>query len=172
MHINDSERFDVTNVLGNIGDPRFCGMVKVFVDVAWGDARKHRQVLQAADGREVRVQLARGVVLEDGAVLAAGDEEVLVVRRPAEPAVTVDFASNAGSEGARRMLLLGYLLGNQHAPLDVTAERVATPLMTTAGTALDTLAELCIVGDVTNTPLARHGWSNTSADHHHSHSHD
>ncbi len=95
-----------------------------------------------------------------------------VVRRAAEPAIVVDFDANGGPDGARRMLLLGYLLGNQHAPLDVSAHQVSTPLMTSATTAKDTLAALRLQGVVADVPLASHGWSNTSADHHHHHHHD
>ncbi|NDK90078.1 urease accessory protein UreE [Gordonia desulfuricans] len=162
---------DVEGLLGHIDDRQFAGRSVVHVDIGWGDARKHRQLVRSDAGHSVRIRLPRGSFLADGAVLFDDGRLVVVVRRTAEPAVVVDFADNGGSDGARRMLLLGYLLGNQHAPLDVTADRVATPLMTSVGAAEEIVASLEITGRVEPAALARHGWSNTSADHH-SHSHD
>lgn len=165
------EPITVTTLIGKLGDPNVHDRELVYVDVGWGDARKHRQVLTASDGRGVHLRLPRGAFLDDGAILHDDGETVIVVRRLAEPAITVDFGDNAGADGARRMLLLGYLLGNQHAPLDVNHDRVATPLMTSSEAAQSVLGSLHIEGRVAPTPLATKGWSNTSADHHHSHDH-
>ncbi|OBC07904.1 urease accessory protein UreE [Gordonia sp. 852002-50816_SCH5313054-c] len=162
---------EVTELLGDVHDARLEGREIVYVEVEWGDARKHRQVLIAEDGTEMQVRLARGSYLADGLVVADDGQRVIAVRRPAQAAVRVDFAANAGPDGARRLLLLGYLLGNQHAPLDVTASRLATPLMTSAAAANEVLASLHIEGEVTDVVLAAHGWTNTSSDHHGAHSH-
>ncbi|MGW0036335.1 urease accessory protein UreE [Gordonia sp. NPDC003376] len=162
---------DVEGLLGHVDDPRYGGRLVAHVDITWGDARKHRQLVRSDAGHTVRIRLPRGSFLDDGAVLFDDGRLVVVVRRPAETSVVVDFADNAGEDGARRMLLLGYLLGNQHAPLDVTADRVATPLMTSVSAAEEVLASLEIAGRVGPAALARRGWSNTSADHH-GHSHD
>lgn len=163
---------EVTHVLGRECDDEFRGRRVDIVEIGWGDARKHRQMLTTASGSTVRLRLPRGSFLDDGAVLADDGTTITVVRRAAEPAIVVDFDANAGPDGARRMLLLGYLLGNQHAPLDVSAHRVSTPLMTSATTAEGTLAALRLHGEVADVPLAAHGWSNTSADHHRHHHHD
>ncbi|MED5803102.1 urease accessory protein UreE [Gordonia sp. Z-3] len=163
------QAIEVTEILGTLNDKRFADRRHDRVDIGWGDARKHRQILTTANGGVVKLQLPRGTFLRDGDVLADDGDTVVVVRRTAEPAIAVDFSANGGSDGARRMLLLGYLLGNQHAPLQVTTDRVVTPLMTSASTAAETLAALHVHGHVTDVPLAPHGWSNTSADHHHHH---
>lgn len=160
---------EATRILGQAEDPRFGGLTVEHVSIAWGDARKHQRIVTTSAGRELRIRLPRGTFLTEGSVLWADDETAVVVRRPAEDAIVVEFADNTGPDAVRRALLLGYLLGNQHAPLDVTAARVATPMMTGAETARRTLRDLGLVGDVRPVPLACHGWSNTSADHHHEH---
>ncbi|WP_176569383.1 urease accessory protein UreE [Nocardia higoensis] len=160
---------EATRILGQADEPRFAGLTVEHVSIAWGDARKHQRIVTTSAGRELRIRLPRGTFLAEGSVLWADDETAVVVQRPAEDAIVVEFADNTGPDAVRRALLLGYLLGNQHAPLDVTAQRLATPMMTGPETARRTLRDLGLVGDVRPVPLARHGWSNTSADHHHEH---
>ncbi|MBO0681012.1 urease accessory protein UreE [Mycolicibacterium sp. S2-37] len=162
----------VTEILGRAGDPGFAQRRICPVDITWGDARKHRQVARAVDGRELEIRLPRGSFLFDGAVLADDGEEIVVVRRPVEDAVVVDFAENAGVDGVRGALLLGYWLGNQHAPLEVSEMQLRTPLFTGPATARETLERMGINGTVGRTALATQGWTNTSADHHHGHDHD
>ena len=102
-------------IFGDAAEERFRGRRRHYVDVGWGDAGKHRQRVVADTGVEVRIMMPRGTFLRDGAVIADDGTQIVVVRRPPEPAVTVRFADHADAAGARRMLLLGYLLGNQHA---------------------------------------------------------
>lgn len=143
------------------------------VTVSWGDATKHRQILTTAAGVEVRLQLPRGSFLADGCVLWAEAGTRIVVRRPPEAALVVRFADNADDPHLHRHLVrLGYTLGNQHAPIELTDDGIATPLFTGADAALTMLASLGITGTVESIPLARHGWSNTSADNHGLHHHD
>ncbi|WP_422744168.1 urease accessory protein UreE [Mycobacterium sp. WMMD1722] len=162
----------VTEILGRADDVAFARRRICPVDISWGDARKHRQVTYAVDGRELEIRLPRGTFLFDGAVLADDGAEIVVVRRPAEDAVVVDFAENAGVDGVRGALLLGYWLGNQHAPLEVSEKQLRTPLFTGPATARDTLERMGLTGVVGRVRLAAHGWTNTSADHHHDHAHD
>jgi len=161
----------VEAVIGDIDEDRFAGRSRHYVDIGWGDAGKHRQVVVTDSGLRVRIMLPRSTFLHDGAVLADDGEQVVVVRRPPEDALTVRFDENCGPDGARRMLLLGYLLGNQHAPIDVDGHRVAAPLFTSAQAARQLLAELQIDGDVRPVAMARHGWARTSADAHAGHHH-
>jgi urease accessory protein len=156
-----------THILGNATDAAFINRRRRYVAVGWGDAGKHRQILTTDDGCPLQVQLPRATFLSDGAVLHDDSHTVIVVHRPPEPAITAAFADNPGDDGTRRLLLLGYTLGNQHAPLDVTTTGVATPLMTSPAAAERMLRALHVVGHVTTIALAAHGWSNTSADHHH-----
>lgn len=158
---------ETTRILGTVTDAAVINRSRSYVDVGWGDARKHRQLLTTDTGCPLQVQLPRGTFLFDGAVLHDDGDTVIVVHRPPEPAITAGFADNPGADGTRRLLLLGYTLGNQHAPLDVTAARVATPLMTSPAAAETMLRAMHVVGLVTTVALAPHGWSNTSADHHH-----
>ena len=159
------------NILGDITEPRFAGLARHHVNIGWGDATKHRQVVTADSGLVVRVTLPRGTFLRAGAVIAADDTAVVVVRRPAEDAISVRFEDNSGVAGARRMLLLGYLLGNQHAPIDVDEYAVSAPLFTSAHAAEELLNGLGVTGDITRIPLAAHGWARTSADAHAGHRH-
>ncbi|UXA17374.1 urease accessory protein UreE [Mycobacterium sp. SMC-4] len=158
-------------ILGDHDEPRFHRRRRRHVDIGWGDAAKHRQVVTTDTGQRVDISLPRGSFLRHGAVIADDGVHIVVVRRPAEPAVTVRFDDNDGVGGARRMLLLGYLLGNQHAPIDVGAERLAAPLFTSTHAAEEVLADLGVVGTVTSVPMATEGWSRTSADSHAGHQH-
>lgn len=157
--------------LGDADDARFDGRLRHHVDIGWGDAAKHRQVVTADTGLEVRITLPRGSFLRAGAVIADDGEAIVVVRRPAELAVTASFDDHADPDGARRMLLLGYLLGNQHAPIDVSDSGVAAPLFTSEQAAAALLAELGVIGSVAPVPLAATGWSRTSASTHAGHHH-
>jgi urease accessory protein len=149
-------------ILGDIADPTFAGRRRHVVRIGWGDASKQRQLVLADSGLEVRILLPRGSFLGDGAVIADDGHQV-VVRRPPEPSITVRFDQNS----ARGMLLLGYVLGNQHAPVDVDADTLAAPLFTSAHAAEHLLADLGVVGKVADVPLARAGWSRTSGAHSH-----
>ncbi|MEH3142569.1 MAG: urease accessory protein UreE [Mycobacterium kyogaense] len=157
--------------LGDADDGRFDGRVRHHVDIGWGDAAKHRQVVTSDTGLQIRITLPRGSFLRAGEVIADDGTAIVVVRRPAEPAVTAGFADHADADGARRMLLLGYLLGNQHAPIDVSDFGVAAPLFTSEQAAVELLAELGIVGTVTSVRLAALGWSRTSSSTHAGHHH-
>lgn len=163
---------EILEILGTADDAAFADRTHCRIDINWGDARKHRQLVKAEDGREIAVRLPRGTFLADGLVLWDDGTEIGVVRRPKEHALVLDFEANAGHDGVRRALLLGYLLGNQHAPLEVSHDQLRTPLMTGRETALATLRQLGLTGDVREVELAARGWTNTSADHHEGHRHD
>ncbi len=154
-------------VLGTATDPRFAGRTVHHVDIDWGDAGKHRQLVTTDTGIEVRIMLPRSTFLHDGAVIADDGADVVVVRRPPEPAIRVRFADNTG----RALLMLGHLLGNQHAPVDVDDEAVTVPLFTSADAARAMLDDLGLVGEVRDAAMASSGWSRTSADHHAGHHH-
>ncbi|GAA3508856.1 urease accessory protein UreE [Dietzia aurantiaca] len=160
-----------TTILGIASDPGYATREVDTVSIPWGDARKHRQLLTTATGRDVALALPRGTFLSEGDVVADDGTTIVVVTRPPEDAVVVDFADNTGTDAVRRALILGYVLGNQHAPLDVSVDRMRTPLMTGPETAEQMLRDLHLVGRVDRVPLAARGWTNTSADHHHSHDH-
>lgn len=155
------------SILGHVGDPAFAGRSVHHVDIGWGDAVKPRQQVTADSGMPVRILMPRGTFLADGAVIADDGDQVVVVRRPAEAAVVARFDQN----DPRSMLLLGYVLGNQHAPVDISPDAVSAPLFTSAHAAEHLLAELGVYGKVADVPLAVDGWSRTSADSSHSHSH-
>ena len=157
----------ITKVLGLAGDARFAGRNCDYIDIRWGEARKHRQLRHSASGRELTIDLSRGTFLAAATVLWDDGTDIVVVRRPPEDAIVVNFLENEGADGVRRALLLGYALGNQHAPLQVSRTDLRTPLMTEPGAARQMLVSLGLKGAVTQVPLAEQGWTNTSADHHH-----
>jgi urease accessory protein len=150
-------------ILGDIDDPRFTGRRRHHIDIGWGDAGKQRQLVTADTGLDVRILLPRGIFLADGAVIADDGDQVVVVRRPAEPAIVARFDQNSPYS----MLLLGYVLGNQHAPIDVDQATLAAPLFTSAHAAEHLLADLGVTGKVADVPLAARGWSRTSGAHSH-----
>ncbi len=154
-------------ILGNATDPQFAGRKVHHVDIGWGDASKHRQRVTTDTGYEVMIVLPRGTFLHDGAVISDDGAEVIVVRRPPEPAIRVRFADNTG----RALLMFGHVLGNQHAPVDVDDDGLTAPLFTSAHAAQHLLADLGLVGDVGDVAMARNGWSRTSADSHAGHHH-
>ncbi|PAY24230.1 urease accessory protein UreE [Dietzia natronolimnaea] len=162
---------EATAILGHVTDAAYAGRDVDTVLVPWGDARKHRQVLTTVGGLQVSLTLPRGTFLSDGSVVADDGSTIVVVARPDEEAVVMDFADNVGVDAVRRALVFGYILGNQHAPLEVSAQQVRTPLMTSAGTAEEMLRSLHLNGRVEAVALAANGWTNTSSDHRHSHSH-
>ncbi|MCW3469212.1 urease accessory protein UreE [Rhodococcus pyridinivorans] len=158
---------EATTILGDATDPQYAHRQIDTVRIPWGDARKHRQVLTTLAGHELTVNLPRGTFLSEGAVIADDGTTIVVVTRPPEDAVVMDFADNVGVDAIRRALVFGYILGNQHAPLEVSAEQLRTPLMTSAHAAEQMLRDLHLNARVDAVALAAHGWTNTSADHHH-----
>lgn len=160
-----------TALLGRLDDPRFAGRTIETVDVGWGDARKHRQILRTACDRELALRLPRGSFLADGSVLDDDGSTVVAVRRPPEDAIVVPLHLPPDPETMRRALLLGHRLGNRHAPIELTTTELRTPLTTSAPAAERMLAELGLPGVVRRVPLAAHGWSSTSADHRQGHTH-
>jgi urease accessory protein UreF/urease accessory protein UreE len=157
----------ITKVFGMAEDARFAGRNCDYIDIGWSDARKHHQLRHSASGRELAIDLSRGTFLAAGTVLWDDGTDIVVVRRPPEDAIVVNFQENEGANGVRRALLLGYALGNQHTHLEISRTSLRTPLMTEPGVARQMLASLGLKGTVTQVPLAEHGWTNTSADHHH-----
>ena len=156
---------EVTAVLGRHTEPRFVDRAVDELLVGWGDATKHHRLVCTSSGRELALRLPRRSFLADGDVLADDGATIVVVRRPAEDAIVVSFADNPGA--VRATLRLGYTLGNQHTPLEITDTELRTPLLTSPATARAMLAELGLVGSVCPVPLAAHGWTTTSADHRH-----
>lgn len=154
-------------ILGNATDPQFAGCNVHHVDIGWGDASKHRQRVTTDSGFEVLIQLPRGSFLYDGAVISDDGVNIVVVRRPPEPAIRVRFADNTG----RALLMFGHMLGNQHAPVDVDEEGLTAPLFTSAHAAQHLLTDMGLVGEVGDVAMARNGWSRTSADNHAGHHH-
>jgi urease accessory protein len=150
----------VDRVLGELSDDRFTGRRVEPVDILWGDARKHRRLVTTARGRELALRLPRGTFLAEGTVLLDDGDTVVAVRRPAEDAVVVELAG-----AARAAFLLGYRLGNQHAPVELAGCQLRTPLLTGPDTATEVLRELGVPGGVRRVPLAARGWSRTSGDH-------
>ena len=142
------------------------------VEVGWGHAAKHRQRLSTRAGRTIVIDLPRGSFLKHGDVLFSDENLKITVDRPAEPSLVVDFTQNTAAEHVRAALLLGYRLGNQHAPLDLDERTLRTPLFTGEQTARATLEAIGIVGSVESVQIAPYGWESTSADHREGHSHD
>lgn len=154
-------------VLGTADSPAFAGRRRHHVDISWGDAGKHRQLVITDTGIEVRIMLPRGAFLRHDMVIADDGVNAVVVRRPREPAIRVRFADNT----ARAMLLLGHTLGNQHAPIDVDDDTLTVPLFTSAAAAREMLTGLGVIGEVTEMAMAADGWSATSSDHREAHHH-
>jgi urease accessory protein len=154
-------------ILGNATDPQFAGRKVQHVDIGWGDASKHRQRVTTDAGSEVLIQLPRGTFLHDGAVITDDGVDVVVVRRPPEPAIRIRFADNTG----RALLMFGHVLGNQHAPIDVDEDGLTAPLFTSAHAAEHLLSDMGVVGEVRDVMMARNGWSRTSADNNAGHHH-
>lgn len=154
-------------ILGHVDEQQFLARKIHRVDIGWGDAAKHRQAVTADTGLTVQITLPRGTFLRDGAVIADDGTDIVVVRRPAEDAIVVPFANNS----QQRMLMLGYVLGNQHAPIDIGEQAMAAPLLTSAHAAKKLMSDLGVMGQVTAMALARDGWSRTSSDSHAGHHH-
>jgi urease accessory protein len=128
----------ITEILSELTDRQFEHRDIDPLIVGWGDAKKHRRLVRTRAGRELALQLPRGTFLADGAVLHDDGHTVVVVRRPPEDAIVVDLTADldtaTGAEAVRRALLLGYQLGNQHAPVELAGTELRTPLMTGPGT--------------------------------------
>lgn len=73
---------DADTILGAATDPAFTGRTVHHVDIGWGDAGKHRQLVTTDTGIEVRIMLPRSTFLHDDAVIADDGTNVVVVRRP------------------------------------------------------------------------------------------
>ncbi|MDF2824599.1 MAG: ureE2 [Mycobacterium sp.] len=161
--------FVAEDVVGDADEPRYADRARHYVDIGWGDAAKHRQLASTDTGVTTRITLPRGTFLRAGAVIFDDGEQVVVVRRPPEPAIAVEFAANVGA--IRQLVLLGYVLGNQHAPIEIDDDGLTAPLFTSADAAESMLADMGVIGEVAAVALAADGWSRTSAEDHAGHRH-
>jgi urease accessory protein len=85
------------------------------------ERRRSRKQFQTAEGIEVRLNLARGTVLQHGDILASeplsdrARQFVLVVAKP-EPVITVTAITRLD------LLRAAYHLGNRHIPLEIALD--------------------------------------------------
>ncbi len=129
------------------------------LEVAWDEATKRRLRRLTDRGTDVAIDLPAGSFLADGAVLHAEKDLVIVVVRPRQAAVVVQFRPGARAEDlAGDAFRLGHSLGNQHVPADVDGMRVAIPITTSATILRDSIDRLGLRTahvEVTDVPLWR-----------------
>lgn len=113
-------------VVGNRADPavaeRLDEGAPLRIDVTETERRRSRFRTTAADGTEVGVVVGRD--LQDGDVLAADDQLVLVGLEPVD-AIALDFS--ASSIPPTEAMAVGHAVGNRHWNLAVEDETVLIP---------------------------------------------
>jgi urease accessory protein len=87
------------------------------------ERRRSRKQFRTAEGIEVRLQLARGTVLQHGDILASeatADTVRQLVMVIAKPEPTITATANAPLD----LLRAAYHLGNRHIPLEITLQHL------------------------------------------------
>jgi len=147
----------VEGIVGHRDEARFCDAAVECVEVAWDEATKRRLRRVTDSGTDLAIDLPPGSFLADGAVLHVEKGRIVVVVRPRQPAVVVQFRTGERAEDlAGDAFRLGHTLGNQHLPADVSNLRVAIPITTSAAILRDSIERLGLVTahvEVTDVPL-------------------
>lgn len=141
----------VDAVLGTVAD--YPGRAVDPVRLTAADAARPRVRRRSKGGRDLALRLPRGTFLRHGDVLALDGDLVVAVERVREPALVIRLDG-----GLRDGLALGYLLGNQHSPVDLAGDEVRLPLVTGAQTALESIARLGLQAEIRDVRLAEQGW--------------
>jgi urease accessory protein len=147
-------------ILGAAGEERWAGRLVDDLRVDAAEAGRRRLRRHTRGGLDVAVDLPHGSFLADGAVLADDGQRIVVVRRPAEPALVVrlDLALPP-AELVAQAARLGHALGNQHVPIEVEGGELRVHVTTTAEIAAETVERLGLRGAeifAAVLPLARH----------------
>ena len=162
----------VREVIGRRDEPRFARRRVERLPVAWDEASKRRLRRVTDAGTDVGVDLPRGALLADGAVLADDGERVIVAERRREPALVVRFEPGVPPERlVAQALRLGHAFGNQHVPVEVDEGGLRVPLTSSEDVARATVDALGLGAarvEVERVALAREAPLATGASHRHS----
>ena len=137
----------VTEIVGEVDDPRFAGRLIERVVVASSDAAKRRLRAVGDRGTDVAVDLPRGSYLRHGAVLADDGERVIAVERAPEEAIVIRLDPLRESrELVACATRIGHAFGNQHVPVEVEDCEIRAPVTTSREIAEQTVRGLELSG--------------------------
>jgi urease accessory protein len=136
----------LTEIIGDVDDPRFAGRVVEWLSVTSGDAAKRRLRVLGDCGTDVAVDLPRGSYLRHGAVLADDGDRVIVVERATEEAIVIRLDSGPPEELVASAARIGHAFGNQHVPVEVENGEIRVPVTTSRQVAEQTVRSLDLPG--------------------------
>jgi urease accessory protein len=133
----------IDQLLGDLDEDRYGNRRIDRLSIGWSEASRRRLRARSDAGVDIALALPRGGYLGDGCVLVDDGETVIAVRRPAETALVVRFAHDAGASAlVAAAAQVAHALGNQHVPLDVVGGEIRAPITTSEQIALDTIGDL------------------------------
>jgi urease accessory protein len=102
-----------------------------FVDIPWAEAGKRLLRRRTKGGLDFAISLEHSQYLFHGAILLNSCEQTVVVSRPKEPALIIDFSEGCLIEDViRQAALIGHAFGNQHVPIEVAGRSILAPVLT------------------------------------------
>jgi urease accessory protein len=137
----------VTEIVGDVDDPRYAGRLIERLVVASSDAAKRRLRAVGDGGTDVAVDLPRGSYLRHGAVLADDGERVIAVERAPEEAIVIRLdPRREPRELVACATRIGHAFGNQHVPVEVEDGEIRAPVTTSREIAEQTVRGLELSG--------------------------
>jgi urease accessory protein len=114
-----------------------------FIDIPWAEAGKRLLRRRTKGGLDFAISLEHSQYLFHGAILFNNDERTVVVCRPEEPALVIDFSQSLSVEDSiRQAALIGHAFGNQHVPIEVDGCSILVPVLTSEDVVVRTVRDL------------------------------
>jgi urease accessory protein len=136
-----------TAILGKSDDSRFAGRKIEVVLLDANDSAKRKLRRRTDAGTDVGIDLARGIYLTHGAVLADDGERIIVVERRPERAMILWLDQKLQAETLLHLAArIGHAFGNQHVPLEVVGYEIRVPVTSSDEMVRRTVTDLHLHG--------------------------
>ena len=114
-----------------------------FIDISWAEAGKRLLRRRTKGGLDFAIALENSQYLFHGAILFNNDEQTVVVSRPEEPALIIDFGhSHSVEDVIQQAARIGHAFGNQHVPIEVDGCSILVPVLTSEDVMARTVRDL------------------------------
>lgn len=121
----------IQKALGNLSDPKYAAMTLDPVRLTSEEMAKGHQKIRSESGRELKISLSKGSVLEDGDILWADGAVVVAIKAAEEDVICISAGSKPDWAAA------AYVLGNLHKPVRFSNDAVRTPYAPESASALN-----------------------------------
>lgn len=132
-----------TEIVGCFNEGHHTSGTVDFIEIPWAEAGKRLLRRRTKGGIDFAISLEHSQYLFHRAILLITDEQTVVVSRPKEPALVIDFTQRRSVEDViQQAALIGHAFGNQHMPIEVDGSSILVPMLTSEDVMTRTVRDL------------------------------